>query len=83
MGFQLPKRAGLRLPLPFLPPVGAAAACVPFLDWISWCLRITMRPATAVFWSPRYSDGFKHVTAMFVLLAVPMRYQRAMQFASI
>ena len=31
----------------------------------------------------QYSDGFKHVTAMFVLLAVPMRYQHAMQFASI
>ena len=40
-----------------------------------------MRPATAVFWSPRYSDGFKHVTAMFVLLAVPMRSQYSMQLA--
>lgn len=32
-----------------------------------------MRPATAVFWSPRYSDGFKHVACILLLLAVPMQ----------
>ena len=36
-----------------------------------------MRLATAVFWSLRYSSGFKHVTAMLVLPAVPMRYPRS------
>ena len=87
MRFQLPKRAGLWqtfcsfAALAFSASTGRCRRLGSFSRLDLLVLGITMRPATAVFWSPRYSDGFKHVTAMFVLLAVPMRSQYSMQLA--